>query len=153
MNAYRTQLQFRAKIAEFERQQREICKQYGLHIDLNEPELAEQSETGDKMTLAPRRKCGIIKAIGRHVRRWKRKQEGKTMKAYYAYHARGFENEYIIIFADDERAKEAAKNYENERAQRGGNPLFYRVTRKQAEKMCDIETAENIRDRLPGLFK
>lgn len=75
------------------------------------------------------------------------------MKTYYAYHARGFENEYIIIFADDEQAKAAAKNYENERTQRGGNPLFYRITRKQAEKMCDIETAENIRDRLPGLFK
>jgi len=66
MNAYRTQQQFRAKIAEIERQQREICKQYGLHIIPDEP---EQTETGDKKTLTPRRKCGIIKAIRRHVRR------------------------------------------------------------------------------------
>ena len=36
--------------------------------------------TGHNQTLTPRRKCGIIKAIRRHVRRWKRKQEGKTMK-------------------------------------------------------------------------
>ena len=42
----------------------------------------EQIETGDKMTLTPRRKCGIIKAIRRHVRRWKRKREGKIMKRY-----------------------------------------------------------------------
>jgi hypothetical protein len=39
----------------------------------------EQIETGDKRTLTPRRKCGIIKAMRRHVRRWKRKQEEKTM--------------------------------------------------------------------------
>ena len=40
----------------------------------------EQIETGDKRTLTPRRKCGIIKAIARHVRRWKQKQEVKKMK-------------------------------------------------------------------------
>lgn len=41
----------------------------------------EQSgTTGHNQTLTPRRKCGIIKAIRRHVRRWKRKQEGKKMK-------------------------------------------------------------------------
>lgn len=74
MNAYRTQQQFRAKIAEIERQQREICKQYGLRIVQNEP---EQIKTGDKRTLTPCRKCGIIKTIRRHVRRWKQKQEGK----------------------------------------------------------------------------
>lgn len=79
MNAYRTKMQFRAKIAEIERQQREICKQYGLHII---PDGPEQPETGDKKTLTPRRKCGIIKAIQRHVSRWKQKQEGKTMTIY-----------------------------------------------------------------------
>lgn len=42
----------------------------------------EQTETGDKRTLTPRRKCGIIKAIRRHVRRWKRKREGKATKRY-----------------------------------------------------------------------
>ena len=40
------------------------------------PQIAEQ-QTGDKMTLTPRRKCGIIKAIRRYVNRWKQKQEGK----------------------------------------------------------------------------
>ena len=43
------------------------------------PQIAEQ-QTGDKMTLTPRRKCGIIKAIRRYVRRWKQKREGKKMK-------------------------------------------------------------------------
>lgn len=79
MTEHRIRQQFRAKIAEIERQQREICKKYGLHIIPDEP---KQPETGDKRTLTPRRKCGIIKAIRRHVRRWKRKQEGKTMTIY-----------------------------------------------------------------------
>lgn len=42
----------------------------------------EPIETGDKRTLTPRRKCGIIKAIRRHVNRWKQKQEGKNMTIY-----------------------------------------------------------------------
>ena len=36
------------------------------------------TETGDKKTLTPRRKCGIIKAIKRHVRRWKKKRNEKA---------------------------------------------------------------------------
>lgn len=38
--------------------------------------------TGHNQTLTRAQKCAIIvkKAIRRHVRRWKRKQEGKTMK-------------------------------------------------------------------------
>ena len=40
----------------------------------------EQIETGDKRTLTPNRKCSIIKAIKRHVRRMNRKTEGKTME-------------------------------------------------------------------------
>lgn len=43
------------------------------------PQIAEQ-QTGDKRTLTAPTKCGIIKAIARHVRRWKQKQEGKAMK-------------------------------------------------------------------------
>lgn len=38
--------------------------------------------TGHNQTLTRRGKCGIIKAIRRHVCRWKRKQEGKTMTIY-----------------------------------------------------------------------
>lgn len=40
------------------------------------PQIAEQ-QTGDKRTLTAPTKCSIIKAITRHVRRWKQKQEGK----------------------------------------------------------------------------
>lgn len=40
-----------------------------------EPE--QSAQTGHNQTLTPRRKCGIIKAIKRYVRRWKRKQEVK----------------------------------------------------------------------------
>lgn len=43
---------------------------------------ANRQQTGDKNALTPRRKCGIIKAIKRCIRRWKRKQEEKTMKRY-----------------------------------------------------------------------
>lgn len=35
--------------------------------------------TGYNRTLTAPKKCGIIKVIKRHLRRWKRKQEGKTM--------------------------------------------------------------------------
>lgn len=40
--------------------------------------------TGHNRTLTRAQKCAIIikKAMRRHVRRWKRKQEGKTMKIY-----------------------------------------------------------------------
>lgn len=59
MNAYRTQLQFRAKIAELERQQREVCAQYGLHIDLNEPERIEQPKH------KPKRKSKLLRILRR----------------------------------------------------------------------------------------
>lgn len=42
----------------------------------------EPIETGYKTTLTRRGKCGIIKAIRRYLRRWKQKQEGKTMTIY-----------------------------------------------------------------------
>lgn len=38
------------------------------------------AQTGYNRTLTPRRKCGIIKAMRRYIRRRKRKQEEKTMK-------------------------------------------------------------------------
>lgn len=67
----------------------------------------EQIETGDKKTLTPRRKCGIIKAIRRYVRRWKRKREGKKMKKYIVREFRTapdgseYETERYTITADE----------------------------------------------------
>lgn len=88
-----------------------------------------------------------------------RKTEGNTMKAYYVYRARGFHNEFIIIFAETAAEKTAAAKYENECRARGENATFDRITRKDAEKLlreyeCGTidECAENIRDRMPGLF-
>lgn len=81
------------------------------------------------------------------------------MKAYYVYRARGFHNEFIIIFAETAAEKTAAAKYENECRARGENATFDRITRKDAEKLlreyeCGTidECAENIRDRMPGLF-
>jgi hypothetical protein len=53
----------------------EIMQQIYGSPERSEP---EQTETGDKKTLTAPTKCGIIKAMRRHLRRWK--QEGKTMK-------------------------------------------------------------------------
>lgn len=77
MNAYRQQqLAAAALIDSGDYTAEQIAAIYGWTARAS----PEQSETGDKRTLTPRRKCGIIKAIRRHVRRWKRKQEGKKMK-------------------------------------------------------------------------
>lgn len=37
-----------------------------------------RQQTGDKNALTPRRKCGIIKAIRRYVRRWKENRRKKS---------------------------------------------------------------------------
>lgn len=75
MNAYRQQQLRAAALIEQGATAEQIAAVYGWIR--GEP---EQIETCDKNALTPRRKCGIIKAIRRHVRRWKRKQEEKTMK-------------------------------------------------------------------------
>lgn len=74
MNAYRQQQLQAARLIEQGATAEQIATIYGWIR--GKP---EKIETGDKRTLTPRRKCGIIKAIRRHVRRWKRKQEGKKM--------------------------------------------------------------------------
>ena len=79
MNAYRQQQLRAAELIEQGATAEQIAEVYGWTKSRAAP---EQIETGDKRTLTPRRKCGIIKAIRRHVRRWKRKQEGKTMTIY-----------------------------------------------------------------------
>lgn len=77
MNAYRRQQLRAAVLIEQGATAEQIAEVFGWTKSRAAP---EQIETGDKRTLTPRRKCGIIKAIRRHVRRWKRKQEGKKMK-------------------------------------------------------------------------
>ena len=77
MNAYRQQQLAAARLIEQGATAEQVAAVYGWIRGEPEP-----IETGDKRTLTPRRKCGIIKAIKRHVRRWQRKQEGKTMKRY-----------------------------------------------------------------------
>jgi len=80
MNAYRQQQLRAAELIENGATAEQIAEVYGWIR--GEPEPIEQPGTGDKRTLTPRRKCGMIKAIKRHVRLWKQKQEGKTMKIY-----------------------------------------------------------------------
>jgi hypothetical protein len=96
---------------------------------------------------------------GKNTRKTRKNEEEKTMKTYYVYRARGFYNEFIIIFAETAAEKAAAAKYENECRSRGGNATFERITRKNAEKLlCEYgcgtidECAENIRGRMPGLF-
>lgn len=77
MNAYRQQQLKAAALIEQGAAAEQVAAVYGWIR--GEP---EQSETGDKRTLTPRRKCGIIKAIRRYVNRWKQKQEEKKMTIY-----------------------------------------------------------------------
>lgn len=72
MNAYRQQQIATDRLIEQGATAEQIAAVYGWIR--GEP---EQPETGDKRTLTPRRKCGIIKAIKRHVRRWKRSRREK----------------------------------------------------------------------------
>ena len=65
MNEYRKQQLQAAALIEQGATAEQVAAVYGW---INEPE-PEPIETGDKRTLTPRRKCGIIKAIRRHVRR------------------------------------------------------------------------------------
>lgn len=78
--------------AAYRRQQAEThkaidCGNYAAACDINNKDVREylpqmtaperSGTTGHNQTLTTRRKCGIIKAMRRHLRRWKRKQEGK----------------------------------------------------------------------------
>jgi hypothetical protein len=94
---------------------------YGSPPERSAPE--KPAQTGHNQTLTAPQKCGIIKMmIRRHVRRWKRKQEGKKMannsiilRRYtitadfegYQYHFR-----FTIDCANyDDTAKGTVKNY------------------------------------------
>ena len=74
MNAYRKQQLQAARLIEQGATAEQVASVYGWTAR-GEPE--QSAQTGHNQTLTPRRKCGIIKAIKRYVRRWKRKQEGK----------------------------------------------------------------------------
>lgn len=80
MNAYRQQQLRAAHLIEQGTTAEQIAAVYGWIR--GEP---EQPETGDKRTLTPRRKCGIIKTIRRHIRRVKKSRRAKTMKTYAFY--------------------------------------------------------------------
>lgn len=77
MNAYRQQqLAAAALIDSGDYTAEQVAAVYGwIKPKHKPPERAapEPIETGDKRTLTRRRKCGIIKAIKRQIRRWKRK--------------------------------------------------------------------------------
>ena len=76
MNEYRQQQLRAAELIEQGASAEQVAAVYGWTKTRAEP---GQIVTGDKRTLTPCRKCGIIKAIRRYVNRWKQKQEGKTM--------------------------------------------------------------------------
>lgn len=73
MNTYRQkQLAAAALIESGSYTAEQIAEIYGWTKSRTAP---ERSETGDKRTLTPRQKCGIIKAMRRYIRRRKRKQK------------------------------------------------------------------------------
>lgn len=76
MNEYRQQQLRAAALIEQGATAEQVAAVYGW-TSRAAPE--RSGTTGHNQTLTPRRKCSIIKAIRRHVRRWKRKQEGKKM--------------------------------------------------------------------------
>ena len=77
MNEYRFQQLRAAELIEQGATAEQIAEVYGWTARAAP---IQSVQTGYNCTLTVPRKCGIIKAIRRHVRRWKRKQEGKTMK-------------------------------------------------------------------------
>lgn len=80
-----------------------------IRTDVREylPQIIDRQQTGDKNALTRHRKRGIIKAMRRYVRRWKRKQEGKKMKKYIVREFRTapdgseYETERYTITADE----------------------------------------------------
>lgn len=79
MNAYRQQQLRAAALIESGATAEQIAAVFGWIKTRAAP---EQIETGDKNALTRRRKCGIIKAIRRYVRRAKKARRAKTMKCY-----------------------------------------------------------------------
>lgn len=83
MNAYRQQQLAAAALIEQGADAEQIAEVFGWTARAA-PERSgtARQQTGDKNALTALRKCGIIKAIKRHFRRWERKKEGKAMKIY-----------------------------------------------------------------------
>lgn len=79
MNAYRQQQLRAARLIEQGASAEQIAAVFGWTARAAP---IQSAQTGYNRTLTAPKKCSIIKAIKRHVRRWKRKQEGKTMKKY-----------------------------------------------------------------------
>lgn len=101
MNAYRQQQLRVAALIEQGASREEIAAVLGWTTPpKKQPDPPPDTKTGDKRALTPQRKCGIIKAIKRHVRRWKRKQEGKKMKNNFTL-ANGETIEIISLGRDD----------------------------------------------------
>lgn len=85
MNAYRQQqLAAAALIDSGDYTAEQIAEVFGWikpkHKPTEQAAPERSGTTGHNQTLTAPRKCGIIKAIRRYIRRVKRKQEGKTMK-------------------------------------------------------------------------
>lgn len=78
MNAYRQQQLRAAELIESGATAEQVAEVFGW-TERAEP---ERIETGDKRTLTPRRKCGIIKSIRRYIIRRKRTEEVHTMTIY-----------------------------------------------------------------------
>jgi hypothetical protein len=122
---------------------------YGKASDLLRQDLqkfaqspTESAQTGHNQTLTRRAKCGIIKAIRRHVRRWKRKQEEKTMKTYTRYEHAGYD---IYVSDDKNRVHHAVKIdttnpttlYPYEPCKTGG-----------LDNCCDCYTLQQVKNRM-----
>jgi hypothetical protein len=139
MNAYRQQQLRAAALIEQGATAEQIAAVYGWTAR-GEPE--QSAQTGYNQTLTEPRKCGIIKAIRRHVRRWKRKQEGKTMKTYTRYEHAGYD---IYVSDDKNRVHHAVKIdttnpttlYPYEPCKTGG-----------LDNCCDCYTLQQVKNRM-----
>jgi hypothetical protein len=136
MNAYRQQQLRAAALIEQGADAEQIASVYGWIRGEPEP-----IETGDKKTLTAPRKCGIIKAIRRHVRRMK-KTGGKTMKTYTRYEHAGYD---IYVSDDKNRVHHAVKIdttnpttlYPYEPCKTGG-----------LDNCCDCYTLQQVKNRM-----
>lgn len=101
---------FATQAAAIQREQWEQYPDIMRYIYGSPPERAapeRSGATGHNQTLTEPQKCGIIKAIRRHLRRWKRKQEEKKVKKYIvreyktAPDGSEYETERYTITADE----------------------------------------------------
>lgn len=133
MNAYRKQQLAAAALIEQGATAEQVAAVYGWTKSRAAP---EQIETGDKRILTPRRKCDIIKAIRRHVRRWKRKQEGKTMKIYEITDIKA-----IAERAGDTEPQSSVLVHEKADKFRSGDCILFGYSSADFENDSDVLTA------------